>query len=248
MERLFDPTYGNLSQVEFETWHLLAKDDGVEDTKVLATIGRDVPAIIERSLGAGKVMLFNTTANDTWSDLPRRKSFVYLVDRLVDYLAGGAKRGMFTIGETVILPLRGHARNAEVTVTTPGGNTLRPLVSQIAGQSVVQLRPQTEAGIYDVSYEGESGPVSFPFVVQPGENDSLFLVADEKTLRSWWQPAEVKFYRPDPQSGSIDLGISRVLFEPWMIFLACAVLLGEMFLVHRLCPKMNPGVAGGGGR
>lgn len=234
--QLFDPAYGNISQSRFEAYYRL----GAGDTNVLAMIGRDAPAVAERTLGAGKVLLFNTTANDGWSDLPRRKSFVYLIDRLIDYLAGGARRGMFTLGRPITVALHDPADDPEVTVTTPGGDSIRPTVRNMAGSAMIQLDNLRETGVYRIEYMGPAGPVRFPIVVQNSERDSTFVRADDQTLEAWWQPANFRIVRPDAKAGTIDLDASRFAFEHWLIAAACLALLAEMFFVHRLCPRMNP--------
>ena len=77
-------------QSQFRIFHSFTGTLGKNDT-MLARFDDEVPAIVERALGAGRVIVLNTTANDEWSDWPRRKnsSFVPLVDRLVSYLTAG---------------------------------------------------------------------------------------------------------------------------------------------------------------
>lgn len=238
---LFDPTHDTLTEARFKNYYRLAVEEGV-DAAVLATIGPDTPAIVEHRLGLGRVVLFNTTANDAWSDLPRRPSFVTLIDRLIHHLTPAPQRGSFALGEAVVLPLPDLAENAPVKITAPDGEVMQPTKRQVAGRSVIDLGTVSQPGVYRVEYEAITGAVHFPIVVQAQARDSTLARADEKTLQAWWQPAEVRVVRPDVTTGDLIMGESRYIFEPWLIALACLVMLAEMYFVHRVCPRMNPTV------
>lgn len=239
---LFDPTYGDLAQVQFESYYRIEAAAAQSEFNTLAWIGDDTPAIIESRLGAGKTLLFNMTANDAWSDLPRRKSFVPLIDRLLRYLVEGPRRGEFTLGEPFVLPLPNVAPGAAVTVRTPGGNEIQPPLREFDGRTMLRMETATESGIYRVEYSGTGGPARFPFVVQSGRNDSLLLRTEEETLRSWWAPSDFNVVRPESYSSGIELSRTRITLDPWLMILACIALLAEMFFVHRLCPHANPDV------
>jgi hypothetical protein len=248
LAHLLDPIYGDLAGVQFSSFHQLEPVEAGQDVRALASIGHQAPAILERSLGAGKVILLNTTASDGWSDFPRRKSYVPVIDRLIGYLSGGlsreARRGMFPAGEVVTMPLPPMAHDVEITVETPDGKTFQPSVSSLAGRPAIQMGHLTAAGIYRVKYarQGTSGEGNFPLVVNEERHDSPLRRISKKTLEAWWKPAELQVITPDRGSGTINLVRRRLALEPWLVLTACVVLWAEMFLVHWLCPKTNPHV------
>ena len=242
LQPLYDPVYGDLAEVQLAAYHRLGSSSMGRGMRVLASADRETPAIVETGLGLGKVVLFNTTANDAWSDLPRRKSFVPLIGRLLDYLAHGARRSMFMLGENVSVPLPVSATNVTVTVETPAGVELEPRPQALGGRQVIQLGQLVEAGAYTVRYRVGEERRSFPFVVQPGRDESLLLRGNRESLRAWWAPADVRFLTADPETGDLDLVDTRVLLDPWLMVLACLILAAEMFFVHWLCPRVNPAV------
>src|SRR5262249_46198276 len=134
---LQDPLLGELTQSQFTSHYRFGAAPGDNDT-VLAWLDDAVPAVIERSVGAGKVMLFNTTADDSWGDLPRRKSFVPLVDRLLNYLSGGGVRRSFEVGDPVALPLADWQAGEKVEVVTPGGARMTPTLADAGGRTLVR--------------------------------------------------------------------------------------------------------------
>src|SRR5262249_17660205 len=93
---LYDPFLCDLPATRFLAFYRLGGGPAAADT-VLAWIDDEVPAIVERSVGAGKVLFFNMTANDDWCDLSRRTSFVPLVSRLISYLSAGGVRHNFEV-------------------------------------------------------------------------------------------------------------------------------------------------------
>ena len=238
-EKLLDSIYGDLAQTQFSAYRRLELVDTQGRSQVLAMIGDSDPAIVEWPCGAGRVVVFNTTANDTWSDLARRKSFVPLVDRLLAYLAGGTPHNMFAVGNRITVAIPGGSHDVDVSVATPMGRTIHPTPRVRGGRPVIELDGQREAGVYRVEVAGPSGTARFPFVVQSDRRDSALVRSDQEQVVSWWSPAPVRVLRPAPVTATVELAENRITLEPWLIAFACAVLLAEMYLVHRLCPAVH---------
>jgi hypothetical protein len=80
-------------------------------TSILAAFDDGVPLIASRSVSAGRVMLMNTSVDASWSDWPKRKSFVPWLHGTVNYLGGRSGREamqpnrVFTAGEDAELSL-----------------------------------------------------------------------------------------------------------------------------------------------
>jgi hypothetical protein len=242
LARLRDPVYGDFDQVRGNTWYRLLNDPAMRPTTVLARWG-ETPAILEHAVGAGRVLLVNSSANDRWTDLPRRPCYLPLVDRLLRYLTGGPRRGQFQVGDLVAMPLPPAPGDLTVTVQTPLGRTLTPALRQVGTRTLLQVEDALEPGPYTVSYEGPGGAHpkgQFPFVVVPDTSDSALPPTDPEALTAWWAPAPLEVLRPDRDTGLLAVPRTRWDLEPWLVGLACLCLLAEMFLVHWLCPKVNP--------
>lgn len=239
---LFDPVLGDLSQVRSRSW--FHTDAALPTVQTLATIDQKAPAITEHAVGAGKVVFFNSTANDQWSDLARRKTFVPLVDRVLAHLTGGSVRRMFDAGETISLPIAEQRAGEKITVTSPSGVVLEPSIQTAQGRSILRLDAPEEIGLFEVKREGANLP-GLRFVVQAGRGDSLITPMDTAALKSWWEPAKFEVLLAGDAVAKLTESGSRTALWPPAFFLACLLMLVEMYLVHRLCPRMNPGVAGG---
>jgi hypothetical protein len=232
---LRDPVLGDLARAGFRTYYRFAAAPAATDV-VLARVGNQ-PLLVERSVGAGKVVLFNTTANDDWGNLPRRNSFVPLIDRLVGYLSAGGVRRSFEAGEVVLLPLPGWRRGEKVAVRTPGGARRTPVLVHENGRTLLRLDRVGEPGVYRVQRRNTSAP-GFAFVVHPGRGDSVLTPTDSGTLARWWDPIPVKVIPSAEAERGRAVGAGSWALWPWLVAAAGLVLVAEMFFVHRLCPRV----------
>ena len=236
---LHDPLLSDLTQSRFRFYASLVGAIGKTDT-ILARFDDDVPAILERPLGAGRVLVFNTTANDEWSDLPRRKSFVPLLDRTLAYLSAGGVKRSFTTGDALNLPLPDYQAGNDVTVVTPSGAKITRSLLSVRGQTQLHLSELAEAGVYRV--EG-AGKKNFAFTVNTGRTDSGLSPMDAKALEAWWAPATVEIVSAETAAQQLEQQANAWPVWPALVALAALLLLAESVYVHRLCPRANPKAA-----
>lgn len=249
---LLDPLLGDLGQVRSNSY-LKFRDPPAATDEVVAAFDDGTPALLVRKVGAGRVVLLNASGDDRWCDLPRRKSFVPLVDRIVNDLASAGGKRSFNTGEavTVSLPAGGAGAGGQFSVKTPSGKSIKPRVESSTAGSILKLDGLSEPGFYSVvpasldaqsaSGTGTEGTVTF--VVQPSRDESSLQPINEDLLASWWKPAKLEIMKPAAMSSALSAGAGRINLEPWLIMLAGLVLLAEMFLVHWLCPRVNPALA-----
>ncbi len=235
---LDDPKVGDLGLMRFRRWYEFTGEFD-DKARVLARIDEGAPALIERPFGAGRVVVLNTGANDRWSDLPRRKSFVPFIDRLLTQLAASGSRRNFAVGEIVTLPLSGWQKGETVTIATPEGRRLTPAIRAAGGGRGLLTFEANEAGVYRI----ERGATILPIVVQVSRGDSVLAPMDAALLKQWWKPASCEVIRGDDLVQHLGAAGSRHGLWPWLLLLAGFVLLVETYFVHHLCPRANPKLA-----
>jgi len=241
---LFDPTFGDFARVRARSFYRFGDPPQGDGSQVLAWFDEAAPAIIEHAFGAGRVLVFNSTANDEWSDLPRRNSFVPLLDPALNRLTRARLGRSFSAGEMVAIALPDVGKNATASITTPSGRKVTPILQQFDAQTIARLDAADEAGVYALHASGDGGSTDSRFVVHVGRGDSTVAKTDADTLRSWWGKVPIEFIHPDPAARADQaVATGRVLLWPWLFALGALVLLAEMYFVHRLCPVMNPAVA-----
>ena len=132
---------------------------GIADTAsgahVLARFDDGAPALVEQRVGRGKVLVWASTLDSYWNDLPLQPVFLPFVHQVAKYAGrySGA-RGWFTAGE--VLDLSRHAeltstmsrKDAPLVVEAPSGARIR-LAS--AGEGLVPLHEQ---GFYEIRPDG----------------------------------------------------------------------------------------------
>ena len=180
-----DPVAGTLASARFyQAYELMPH----ESARVVARFANGEPAVVERAWGAGRVMLFASTANTAWNDLPVRPAFVPLLFRTLGWLVQEqTDRLNVTVGQKFVYRARDEQVGANVTVEPPpAGATARSLsrVEVVARQPSLQFERTDWRGTYRVRIESEP-PSELAFGVQPdpAESDLTPLpVAEEQAL------------------------------------------------------------------
>ena len=229
---LRDPLLGDLPQTTFRAY---AAWKATKEAAVLARFGDGVPALVERGYGAGRVLAWNTTADVSWSDLPRRRSFVPLVDRMLAHLSAGGSRRQFLAGEPVTLPL--HDAPADGWTLHPPDGPPRPVaVQRRGGRAFAQLDDLREPGVYRVERGGQRLVVA----VNTSRDASALTPMDAATLAAWWQPAEVEIVSADAMTQRLSEAAKPWPVWPALVLLGSLLLLAETVYVYRLCPRSQP--------
>ena len=78
----FDGLAGTLGQVRFRQ---VVRVDGAGG-RILAAFSDGAPALVERTAGRGRVLVFASDLNNEWNDFPRQPAFVPFVHEVVRYL------------------------------------------------------------------------------------------------------------------------------------------------------------------
>jgi hypothetical protein len=114
------------------------------DDRVLARYDDGAAAAAERRVGAGRVIAWTTTLDDSWTDLPRTPVYLPLVHQLVKYLASYERTTEWTtVGQVVDLSAMLKGR-ADRIVMTPAGERVNVASAE---PGVLELNEQ---GVYEV--------------------------------------------------------------------------------------------------
>jgi hypothetical protein len=97
-----------LADAKFFKISLLGPTSDTADRKVLARFTNGAAAIVEASIGSGRTLLFTSTLDRDWSDLPMHTGFLPLIQPSVRHLArkhlSGAAGTDHVIGGSVSIP------------------------------------------------------------------------------------------------------------------------------------------------
>lgn len=168
--------------------YLLLEPDATSKAQVLASYADGGPAVVESAYGRGRVVLWTTSLDADWTDLPIRTAYVPLVHRTLQYLAqrGAGDAQSTVVGDRVTFDLSGL--NAErLDFETQDGVRLSVDVED----GIARLRPE-HPGVYHATLvtEGndERAP-SYDFSINAPASEATYAAVDASLVSAWEKAA-----------------------------------------------------------
>jgi hypothetical protein len=197
-----------------------------EGADVILRFDNGQAALLEKKVGKGRVLLFTSSLDMQWNNLPRQGMYVPLVHETLRYLAvHEEKRPSYTIGEPVrlLLPV-GNA----VRVTGPKG--AETILTSTKGDDVF-YRATDRPGFYDVRGRQEKDVLAVNIL--PVESDLSF-VGPEQIDAALVNAARRAPLMQGAKTASIDAIAEKSQRLWWWILLVVLFLsLGETLLANR---------------
>ncbi|MFI4946218.1 MAG: hypothetical protein ACHP85_23275, partial [Burkholderiales bacterium] len=156
------PHSGDFASARFLRYRTLRPPDG---SAVLARFDDGNPALVETRLGDGRVLLWTSSLDTLWNDLPLQPVFLPFLHRLVAHAAGYVERPAWRqVGDVLELPALAAGRWV-------GLNPLAERGLRGGDGHFVKLE---SAGFYELSPSGDDGaktPLIVAVNVDPSESD-----------------------------------------------------------------------------
>lgn len=190
------------------------------DDQTLIALDDGTPLLIERMIGAGRMLILTVPVDRRWNDLAIHPLFVQFI---------GAAAGYLTRAEAT-------AASAQVGSTVPtgltadgGGQIFDPLGRRVLGlaQSTTDRLIPDQAGFYEI--RGSEGARWLAVNVDARESDLTTLAPDYVER---WQALRVQDTTPAVAAAPIPEAIPKSL-GPWLLWLAALLLLAEVLLANR---------------
>lgn len=246
-----DPRNGNFSNVRFYKYRALTP---AATDRVLARFDDGGAAMVERSLGAGRIIALTSPVDDSWNDFPKKHLFLPLIHESLRYLAQYQEpEAWYIVGRMldISVPIgamvrEGTAGDTQATTRKASGVVMSPAGDQVAlgdgGKSTVEL---AEQGFYSVRLQGmgERRPFQVAVNLDPAESDLSALPPAEfvntATGRAAMTPVGGDLEHPELTPADIEKKQSVW----WFLFVAgAAALLGEAILANRLSKRFGFGL------
>ena len=207
--------------------------DTLSPPRVLMKFSNGQPAVVSRALGLGKVILFASTANTDWNNLPARGAYLPLLYQIITSLAAGpAAHVNLGLGDPAVLSLPIADNGGKVTITRPDGR--KSVVPTVLGPHgvTVQYSDTDMPGIYEVSAPGFSD--AFAVTLPSGEGDLRQMANTEQTLQqAGVSPSHLTVVTDSARLASA-VHRSRYGSEIWRSLIGAAILMmiAESFLAR----------------
>ena len=216
-----DTSHPVLAQTE--GWHTVnvSRNIPIEEQaadQVLIRLENGDPFLIERRIGAGRLLLILNGLDNRWNDLPVRPVFVSFVIEAARYLSGiNEISKTYTTGASFPLSLIGSASGQ---VVDPDGNTILSLADTTRAQQINLDKP----GFYEVYTPQDNMLVAANIDPRESELDTI-----SQELLDRWQDATARLDRI--VAGQADLVESEPLeLWHWLLLLLAMVIIAESIL------------------
>ncbi len=243
-----DPAAGNLASARFyralpleipapeKTATRSARSQDAGEPEIILKYADGAVAVAQRNWGLGRVLLFSSTADTAWNDLPVRLSFVPLVHRALGSIVQRQDEGLnVRVGAPLFRRMSTELLEKEAAILRPGHTeALRETrrVDLVNGLPVLTYDKTDFAGGYDVNFADPPHTLKFAAQSDPAESsmDELTTgqIANLKTVANvlTWTPGFTL-------KGVVERGRTGVEFWLPIILGALMVAAGETFLSQR---------------
>ena len=148
-----------------------------EDDDVLARLTDRSPLLVEEKIGDGRLLVFASSLDNVWNDLPVHAVFVPFVVEAARYLSGIDDSRLQATIDSVLELRKRRAPESTVQVFDPKGERALSLSESISGQDF----EVSQVGFYEIRRTGESELVA----VNPDPRESDLRPMDADTLALW---------------------------------------------------------------
>jgi hypothetical protein len=224
------PRSGEFSSARFYGYRSAPQPSG----QVLARFDDGAPALLERKVGAGRVLLWTSTLNLDWNDMAVKPVFLPFVHTVTKYLADYAEApASLTVGQ--VIPAPRHPAGRGAAATRGGTVAVAPSGARVAVESEDGALELNEQGFYDVRTAGAGADAAPVLASNVDLSESDLTPMDPRELlaavsgRAPGAPAGLNDARPSDESQAQ----AQRLW--WYLLVAGGLLLaGETLLSNRL--------------
>jgi hypothetical protein len=225
------PRSGDFTSVRVYGYRTITAAQGAS---VIARFDAGEPALVEKPLGKGRVIVFAMPFDLSWSDLPLKPVFLPFVHQLTRHAASYREQPLWlTVGQALDLAsLRPQATSGTALrpslVLTPSGQRVTPT----AAQPAVELREQ---GFYEVREQArESQPAAIVASnVELGESDFTIIDPREIVVAVSGRPGDAG---PGGPADVIPDALQEQAQRVWwyLLFAGILLLIAETLVARRL--------------
>ena len=220
----------------------VANTESGKAVRVVARFADGSPYCVERTLGSGSVLLFASPLDRTWSDLPLRPAFVMAMTRAVQHSAlGWSSRQAHLTDEPLSVEVPARYGRTRIQVRLPDGTTTQ--VTPVPGPANTlraEVASTGRSGFYRLWAENTGSTVTELglFAVNPPAEESDLTALTREQAQGRLGTLKAGYVGVD-EDASAGMRRSRAGLElwPWLLGVAIACLLTEMFLAQHWAPR-----------
>lgn len=233
---------------EFPVYRYWELEPGSVPAEVVATFANGKPAIVERNIGSGRVLMITTSisdyaSSDAWSLLPTGPDpwpFIVLANGIARHLAGVNQAQLnYFAGQTVVLPLTPSEQVTSYVLQMPDASAVRQTLA--AGQHDLSIASTDVLGNYRVRAGGEQEQLDRGFSINMSPDITRLDRVNVKDLAKALGAERTRVARTRDEI-EVRVGVGRVGYElfPALILAVALVMAGEQLLANRFYDSVEP--------
>jgi Mg-chelatase subunit ChlD len=224
------PRSGDFSAARFYGYRATGQATG----QVLARFDDGTPALLERKTGAGRVLMWTSSLDLDWSDMPVKPVFLPFVHTLMKYLADYAEApASLTVGQVIPAPRTVAARTG--SANRGGTIAIAPSGARVSVETEDGALVLDEQGFYDVRTQGAGADTATALAANVELSESDLSPLDPRELVAavaGRAPGEIAGLGSPRPSDDAQAQAQRLW---WYLLVAGGLLLaGETLLSNRL--------------
>jgi hypothetical protein len=149
----------------------------------------------------GKVMLFTSSADRSWNNLPLHPLFTILLQQSATMLSSDPQLGQDLVGEPAVMDLPGRMVGDDIAVTDPSGEEFPVKATLVDGAPAAVITPDS-VGIYRVAAEAGHRAAAVSANVDTRESDVR--PGDGKALDRWLEGLPISVVTRDIGSAALN--------------------------------------------
>lgn len=172
------------------------------------------PAVIEKRVGRGRVLLWTMTADREWSDWPTEPSYLLAARQTTSAVAARtSERNNLSAGSPIRVPLDKQSLPTGASLSVPNqDHTIAVSIDQSTPDApYLNYDRTTRAGIYRMKWQDPAlGETSQIFAVSPDIRESKLAALPEAQLARWLSPLKPTIVRFGGESLSLAAGSAEL--------------------------------------
>ncbi len=229
----------DIGTARFSTYFTLEPENSADASavQVMARFSNSDPALVERKVGMGRVIIAASGAGANTNQLPLKPAFVPFVYQMVSHLAQGASsRRNLKQDEPFLLTLPLTEANKAVRVTPPDGKTVSRRTALENGGVQFAFKDTAQSGVYTLAVEGSPQKDAFAVTLADNESDLTYTDPREKLIATGVPPSKI-FTTITTNTIAVEVRKSRYGTEIWRTLIW--ILLGLIFLESLLAQRFG---------
>ncbi|MBN2713027.1 MAG: BatA domain-containing protein [Planctomycetes bacterium] len=219
------------------------------DSRVVLSLENNAaPLLLERRLGQGRIILYNSTADRAWTNFPIKPVSPILIHRMITYMTGKDYEQPYMVGEPMKVTSASAATAAKAVFADPSGE--QTVVALGADRSATLEYPpfpgfyrigfaQDDAGVDALaSGEGVQRSIMVAANIDSSESDVRSVDFDKVSKSVEGLPLAVLARDQDLAGAIVERRVGRELWWPLML-LAIIALIVELFLARVFANRMK---------